>query len=89
MSKTKKEEVLNGDTVDETQQAEQQQTAEKGAPAFVDELLKNGTAILTAKSREELSEMLTDIPADVKTVSGAVGYNSVTRLYSLRIDIVK
>ena len=56
-------------------------------PAFVEELLKNGTAILTAKTREELSEMVNDIPADCHYGAGAVGKNPETGLFSLRIDI--
>ena len=62
-------------------------TEETQQPAFVEELLKNGTAVLTAKTREELAEMVNDIPADVKYGAGAVGKNPDTGLFSLRIDI--
>ena len=63
------------------------ETTETQQPAFVEELLKNGTAILTAKTREDLAEMVNDIPADVHYGAGAVGKNPDTGLFSLRIDI--
>lgn len=63
-------------------------STENQQPAFVEELLKNGTAILTAKTREELDEMVNDIPADCHYGAGAVGKNPDTGLFSLRIDII-
>ena len=54
---------------------------------FVEELLKNGTAILTAKTREGLAEMVNDIPADCSYGAGAVGFNPETGDFSLRLDI--
>ena len=63
------------------------ETTETKQPAFVEELLKNGTAILTANTREELAEMVNDIPADVKYAAGAVGHNPETGAFSLRVDI--
>ena len=56
-------------------------------PAFIKQLLETGTTILTAKSRDELAEMVNDIPADVRYGSGAVGYNPETGDFSLRLDI--
>ena len=56
-------------------------------PAYVKELLENGTATLTAKTREELAEMVNAIPADVRYGAGAVGFNPETGDFSLRIDI--
>jgi hypothetical protein len=71
-----------------TKEATQQpDTVESSQPAFVAELLKNGTAVLTAKTREELAEMVNDIPADVKYAAGAVGDNPETGAFSLRVDI--
>ena len=64
------------------------ETTEKQQPAFVEELLKNGTTILTAKTRDELVEMVNNIPADVHYGAGAVGYNPETGLFSLRLDII-
>ena len=63
-------------------------TVKSGSPAYVDELLKNGTAILTAKTRDELAKMTSEIPADVKYSAGAVGRNFETGIFSLRLDIV-
>ena len=57
-------------------------------PTFVEELLKNGTVIITAKTRDELAEMVNDIPADVKYGAGAVGMNPETGVFSLRLDII-
>ena len=57
-------------------------------PAYIDELLKNGTTILTAKSRDELAEMVNNIPADCSYGAGAVGYNPETGDFSLRLDIM-
>lgn len=56
-------------------------------PAFVEELLKNGTTVITAATRDELSEMINEIPADVHYGAGAVGRHPETGLYSLRLDI--
>ena len=56
-------------------------------PAYVEELLKNGTAVLTAKTREELVEMVNDIPADCHYGAGAVGHNPETGAFTLRVDI--
>lgn len=65
----------------------QQSPTENGSPAFVEDLLKNGTTILTAKTREELAEMVNDIPADCSYGAGAVGFNPETGCFSLRLDI--
>lgn len=80
MSKKNKE-VVN-EPVDQTQQPESKQ------PAFVDELLKNGTVIITANTREELAEIVNDIPAECKYAVGAVGQSRENNEYSMRIDIV-
>ena len=61
--------------------------AESCSPAFVKELLEKGTAILTAKTRDELAEMVNDIPADVHYGAGAVGFNHETGDFTLRVDI--
>lgn len=57
-------------------------------PAYVEELLKNGTAILTAKTRDELADMVNDIPANVRYGAGAAGYNPETGAFTLRVDII-
>lgn len=63
------------------------ETTETKQPTFVEELLKNGTAILTAKTREELAEMVNEIPADCHYGAGAVGFNPETGAFTLRVDI--
>ena len=64
------------------------ETTETKQPAYVEELLKNGTVTLTAKSRDELAKMVNTIPADVKYSAGAVGRNFETGVFTLRLDIV-
>ena len=64
-----------------------QPTDETKQPDYVAELLLNGTAILTAKTRDELAEMINDIPANVRYAAGAVGHNSETGAFTLRVDI--
>ena len=63
------------------------QTSESGKPAFIDELLKNGTAIIEAPTSDALAEMLNDIPADTKYSVGAVGRKADGSAYTLRVDI--
>ena len=65
------------------------QTSESGQPAFVEELLKNGTIVLDAPTREALAELVDNIPADVKYSVGAVGRKQDGSAYTLRVDITK
>ena len=44
-------------------------------PEYVGELLLNGQATVTARSREELAEMVDSIPADCSYGAGCVGRN--------------
>lgn len=62
-------------------------SAADNQPAFVKELLETGTATITAPTREELNDLVDNIPAEVSYGVGAVGYNVETRLYTLRIDL--
>ena len=62
--------------------------AESGQPAFVDDLLKNGSAVLEAPSREALAELVNDIPADVRYAVGAVGRKQDGSAYTLRVEII-
>jgi len=57
-------------------------------PSVYDDLLKNGTAVLKAKTRDELAEMVNNIPADAKYMVGAVGRNQDGD-YTLQVDIIK
>ena len=63
------------------------ETTEIKQPAHVAELLLNGTTILTAKTRDELAEMVNDIPADCSSGAGAVGYDMDRGVFTLRIDL--
>lgn len=65
------------------------ETSETQQATFMDELLKNGTTILTAKSPEDLAEMVNGIPSDVKYGAGAAGRNKETGAWTLRIDLLK
>ena len=58
-------------------------------PSVYDDLLKNGTAVLEAPTREALAEMVNDIPADCKYSVGAVGRKQDGSAYTLRVDIIK
>ena len=64
-----------------------QPTDKTKQPDYVAELLLNGTVTLTAKTREELAEMVNDIPADVRYAAGAVGHNTETGDFTIRVDI--
>ena len=64
------------------------ETTETKQPDYVAELLLNGTVTLTANTREELAEMVDNIPAECHYGAGAVGKNPDTGLFSLRLDIM-
>jgi hypothetical protein len=65
------------------------QTSETKQPAYVGDLLLNGTTVLEAPTREALAEMLNDIPADCRYAVGAVGKKQDGSAYTLRVDIIK
>ena len=73
----------------ENPEVEHPETVESSQPAFVAELLNNGTAILEAPTREALSELVDNIPADCKYMAGAVGRRADGIAYTLQVDIVK
>ena len=58
-------------------------------PAYVADLLLNGTAVLEAPTREALAEMVDNIPAEVKYSVGAVGRKQDGSAYTLRVDLIK
>jgi len=58
-------------------------------PSVYDDLLKNGTAVLEAPTREALAETVNGIPADVRYAVGAVGRKQDGSAYTLRVDIIK
>ena len=63
------------------------ETTETKQPAYVEELLKTGTTVLTANTPEELAEMVDNIPAECHYGAGAVGKDRETGVFSLRLDI--
>ena len=64
-------------------------TSESKQPAYVADLLLNGTTVLEAPTREALAEMVNDIPAECKYCVGAVGRKADGSAYTLRVDIIK
>lgn len=63
-----------------------QQDAEQ--PAYIGDLLLNGTTVLTAPTRDELAEMVNEIPADVRYGSGAVGRDPESGAFTLQIHLI-
>lgn len=72
-----------------SKKTEATQTSENSQPAYVADLLLNGTTIFEAPTREALSEMVNDIPADTKYSVGAVGRKQDGSAYTLRVDLIK
>ena len=72
-----------------TQTSESVETVESAQPSVYDDLLKNGTAILEAPTREALAELVDNIPADCKYAVGAVGRKGDGSAYTIQVDIVK
>ena len=64
------------------------ETTETKQPDYVAELLLNGTVTLTANTRDELAEMVDNIPAECHYGAGAVGKDRETGVFSLRLDIM-
>ena len=69
--------------------SESVETVESTQPTVYDDLLKNGTAILEAPTREALAELVNNIPADCKYMSGAMGRKQDGNAYTLRVDLIK
>ena len=69
--------------------SESVETVESTQPSVYDVLLKNGTAILEAPTREALAELVDNIPADCKYCVGAVGRKGDGSAYTIQVDIVK
>jgi len=72
-----------------TQTSESVETVESTQPTVYDDLLKNGTAILEAPTREALAELVDNIPADCKYCVGAVGRKQDGSAYTIRVEIIK
>ena len=69
--------------------SESVETVESAQPTVYDDLLKNGTAILEAPSREALAELVDNIPADTKYCVGDVGRKQDGSAYTIRVEIIK
>lgn len=65
-----------------------QAKANEEQPSYIQELLKNGTVILTASDREDFGDLIDQIPAKTHYAAGAVGRDTLTGLYELRIDLI-
>lgn len=72
-----------------SKKTEATQTSENSQPAYVADLLLNGTTVLEAPTQEALADMLNDIPADCSYSVGAVGRRQDGSAYTLRVDITK
>ena len=57
-------------------------------PGYVTYLLEHGSVILRSDSRDGFAEMIDQIPAKTRYAAGAVGRNTMTGLFELRIDLV-
>ena len=57
-------------------------------PAYIQELLTNGTVTLTATDREDFGDLIDAIPAKVRYAAGAIGKNPETGIFALRLDLV-
>ena len=55
--------------------------------AYIDELLKNGTTTLKAKTRDELAEMVNNIPADCSYYAGCITKSYDTGLYRIQVNL--
>lgn len=95
---TQQEPAASGSPAVENPQADsgspavENQPADSGSPAATtayDDLLKNGTAILEAPTREALAELVNNIPADCRYAVGAVGRKQDGSAYTIQVDIIK
>ena len=64
-------------------------TSKTGTASYIDELTKNGQAIIEAKTREELAELVENIPADISYAVGAVGQNYDRGTYQIQVNLTK
>lgn len=65
-----------------------QAKANEEQPSYIQELLEKGHIVLRASSRDEFAEMIDQIPAKTRYAAGAIGKNTLTGLYELRIDLI-
>ena len=87
MSKNTKKETAP--EVQNPEEQTQQPVAEQPAnvePAYVKELLEKGVVVLSGRSREELAEMLDNIPADCSYYAGCITKSYDTGLYRIQVN---
>lgn len=65
-----------------------QAKAETEQPGYVSYLLEHGSVILRSATRDGFGEMIDQLPANTRYAAGAVGKNTTTGLYELRLDLV-
>lgn len=63
-----------------------QSKAKNSQPDYVSRLIEKGTAVLVADSVDKLNDMLKNIPC--RYAAGAVGKDTMSGLYSLRLYII-
>ena len=56
-------------------------------PDYVKELLEKGVVVLSGRSREELNEMIDNIPADLPYYTGAVSFYYDKGLYRIQVNL--
>ena len=56
-------------------------------PDYVKELLEKGVVVLSGRSREELAEMLDNIPADCSYYAGCITKSYDTGLYRIQVNL--
>lgn len=61
----------------------------KKQPSYLDELNERGTVVVSAKTRDELAKIVSNIPTTIRYSVGAVGKNNDSGLFTLRIDLIK
>ena len=74
--------------VTEVTQPEQTPEASSGPSDLVKELTEKCEVMLTAKTRDELAEMVKQIPADCHYGAGAVGRDAIRGVYVLKIHLI-
>jgi hypothetical protein len=57
--------------------------------SYLDELNDRGTVVVSAKTRDELTEIVSNISATIRYSVGAIGKNNDSGLFTLRIDLIK
>ena len=77
MSKNKQEEAMV--------EKPQPKTQEQPQGDFLTTLKEKGTAIIKAKTREELATMVDQIPSDIHYGAGAVNHDYDQNIYTLNV----